>query len=79
MTPVQRPSPGTDSPRIVSTMRLRKGMQVRELSKKVGQVPREGTVTAVRGSTVDVRWSDGHRSSMTGGYLVPAKRSAGSD
>lgn len=46
-------------------------MHVRELSKRVGQVPRQGKVTAVHGSTVEVLWDDGHRSSVTGGYLIP--------
>lgn len=55
-------------------MRLRTGMQVRELSKKVGQMPRRGKVLAVHGATVEVLWEDGHRSSVTGGYLVPAKK-----
>jgi len=54
-------------------MRLRKGMRVRELSKRVGQIPRIGKVLAVRGHTVDVEWSDGHVSSITGGYLDPVK------
>ena len=55
-------------------MRLRTGMTVRELSKKVGQIPRQGKVLAVRGSTVDVLWDDGRRSSVTGGFLLPVTR-----
>ena len=50
-------------------MRLRKGMHVRELSKRVGQIPRAGKVLAVRGPTVEVQWDDGHVSSLTGAYL----------
>lgn len=53
-------------------MRLRKGMQVQELTKRVGQIPRRGTVVEVHGDTVEVRWNDGHVSSVTGGYLFPA-------
>lgn len=58
-------------------MRLRKGMRVRELSKRVGQIPRHGVVLAVRGPTVEIRWDDGHVSSLTGAYLepVPAQHS----
>jgi hypothetical protein len=58
-------------------MRLRKGNRVRELAKKVGQVPREGKVVAVRGATVEVLWDDGHRSSVTGDYLFPVGRRPG--
>ncbi|MFH1104036.1 MAG: hypothetical protein V1757_03695 [Actinomycetota bacterium] len=50
-------------------MRLRKGMHVRELSKRVGQIPRSGKVLAVRGPTVEVQWDDGHVSSLTGALL----------
>ncbi|MBP1632126.1 MAG: hypothetical protein H6Q11_414 [Acidobacteria bacterium] len=52
-------------------MELRKGMRVRELTKKVGQVPRTGTVRAVRGATVEVHWDDGHVSSLSHGFLFP--------
>lgn len=52
-------------------MRVRKGMRVRELSKRVGQPARRGQVLAVNGRSVEVRWDDGHRSSVTGSYLFP--------
>lgn len=52
-------------------MELRKGVRVRELTKKVGQVPRTGTVLDVRGATVEVRWDDGHTSSLSHGFLFP--------
>lgn len=52
-------------------MELRKGMRVRELTKKVGQVPRTGTVLAVHGSAVEVHWDDGHTSSLSHGFLFP--------
>lgn len=55
-------------------MRLRKGMRVRELSKRVGQIPRQGRVVSVHGPTVEVLWDDGHRSSVTGSYLFPIHR-----
>ncbi len=55
-------------------MQLRKGMRVRELSKRVGQPGRTGKVLSVHGATVEVRWDDGHRSSVTGSYLFPESR-----
>lgn len=55
-------------------MKVRKGMRVREATKKVGQVPNRGKVLAVHGDTVEVRWDDGHTSSLTGGVLLPDKK-----
>ncbi len=55
-------------------MRIRKGMRVRELSKRVGIPARRGRVVAVHGETVDVLWDDGHQSSVTGSYLFPEFR-----
>ena len=55
-------------------MRLRKGMQVQELTKRTGQVPRRGKVIDVHGQSIEVRWDDGHVSSVTGSYLFPVKR-----
>ena len=52
-------------------MELRKGMRVRELTKKVGQVPRTGVVRGVHGATVEVQWDDGHVSSLSHGFLFP--------
>jgi len=52
-------------------MRLRKGMRVRELTKKVGQVPRIGRVKGLHGHSVEVEWEDGHLSSVSGAYLFP--------
>ena len=54
-------------------MRLRKGMKVRELTKRVGQVPRVGRVRELKGHSVEVEWEDGHTSSVTGSYLFPVK------
>ena len=55
-------------------MQLRKGMRVRELTKKVGQIPRKGKVLDVRGHTVEVEWDDGHVSSLSHGFLFPEKK-----
>jgi hypothetical protein len=55
-------------------MRVRKGMRVRELSKRVGQPPRRGRVLAVHDGTVEVRWDNGHQSSVSGSYLFPESR-----
>ena len=55
-------------------MRLRQGMRVRELTKKVGQPARQGTVLAVRDSSTEVRWEDGRVSSLSGAYLYPIKQ-----
>ena len=55
-------------------MQYRNGMRVRELSKRVGIPPRRGKVVAVKGASVEVLWDDGHRSSVTGGYLFPERR-----
>jgi hypothetical protein len=52
-------------------MRLRKGMRVRELTRKA---PRQGRVLAVHEGTVEVEWDDGHRSSGSGAYLIPIDR-----
>ena len=50
-------------------------MRVTELSKRVGRIPRKGVVIAVEGSSVRVRWDDGHESSTTG-PLFPVKDDA---
>ena len=49
-------------------------MRVRELSKRVGLPDRRGRVLDVHGATIEVHWDDGHRSSVTGGYLVPERQ-----
>jgi len=53
---------------------LRKGQRVTELTKKVGQRPRAGEVLAVRDDTVEVRWDNGHVSSLTGALLRPEQK-----
>jgi hypothetical protein len=55
-------------------MKYRTGMRVRELSKRVGIPPRRGKVVEVKGTSIEVQWDDGHRSSVTGGYLFPERR-----
>jgi len=47
-------------------------MRVRELTKKVGQVPRHGTVLSVHAHAVEIRWDDGHVSSLSNGLLFPS-------
>lgn len=55
-------------------MVLRKGMHVRELTKKVGQVGRTGTVIDIRDGVVEVRWDDGRVSTLSGAVLAPLKK-----
>jgi hypothetical protein len=54
-------------------MSLRKGTHVKTLTRTVGRQPRRGVVERVDGDTVEVRWSDGHISILSGGALVPDK------
>ena len=54
-------------------MSVHKGQRVKTLTKTVGREPRLGVVQAVQGSTVEVRWDDGHVSILSGGALVPDK------
>ena len=54
-------------------MSLRKGQRVKTLTKTVGREPRRGVVQRVDGGTVEVRWSDGHFSILSGGALIPDK------
>jgi len=59
-------------------MSMHKGQRVKTLTKTVGREPRRGVVQSVSGTTVEVRWDDGHVSILSGGALVtdkdPAKR-----
>ncbi|MDP3983763.1 MAG: hypothetical protein Q8Q52_01990 [Acidimicrobiia bacterium] len=52
-------------------MLLKKGQRVAELTKKTGQRPRLGVVIDLRDDSVEVRWDDGHVSSLTGALLHP--------
>jgi hypothetical protein len=49
------------------------GIRVEELTKKVGQVPRYGTVKAVHGESIEVKWEDGHVSIVSRQSLHPIK------
>lgn len=54
---------------------LKQGQRVEELTKKVGQVPRTGTVKQVEGQKIVVQWDDGHESVLFGSEgLLPAGR-----
>jgi hypothetical protein len=59
-------------------MSMHKGQRVKTLTKTVGREPRRGVVQSVKGTTVEVRWDDGHVSILSGGALVtdkdPARR-----
>lgn len=53
---------------------LKKGERVEELTKKTGQRPRVGMIIDIRSDSVEVRWDDGHISSVTGALLRPAAK-----
>jgi len=46
-------------------------MRVKQLTKKVGQAARTGTVLSIHGQTVEVRWDDGQVSSPSHSFLLP--------
>lgn len=50
---------------------FKKGQEVVELTKKVGQHGRTGKVEATHGESVEVRWSDGHISIVSPASLTP--------
>jgi DNA topoisomerase I len=60
---------------------VRVGDSVEAATRKVGQTPRRGTVTAVRGALITVRWESGDETNVipAAGSLtvVGAARSAG--
>ena len=41
---------------------LKPGMKVEQLTKKVGQVARQGKVIAVKENSIEVTWDDDHTS-----------------
>jgi hypothetical protein len=53
---------------------LKKGERVEELTKKMGQRPRVGLIIDIRRDSVEVRWDDGHVSSVTGALLRPVTK-----
>jgi len=55
-------------------MDLRKGMRVKQLTKKVGQAARTGTVLSIHGQTLEVRWHDGQVRSPSHSFLFPITR-----
>jgi Domain of unknown function (DUF1918) len=54
-------------------MTLHKGQRVRTLTKNVGSTPRRGVLVAVHGTTLEVRWDDGHTSILSDGTVVPER------
>ena len=52
------------------------GMRVEELTRRVGQVPRRGKVTAVHAESVEVEWEDGHTSIVSRQGLHAVKANA---
>lgn len=53
---------------------LRKGQQVTTLTKKAGQAVRHGIVVKVDEGFIEVKWDDGHVSTVTAEAIVPAKK-----
>ena len=53
---------------------MKKGERVEELTKKAGQRPRVGMIIDIRNDSVEVRWDDGHVSSVTGALLRPVTK-----
>jgi hypothetical protein len=54
---------------------MRKGMRVVRLTKKVGQAAPTGRIVAVRGSSYEIKWDDGHTSVTSPEGVLPAKES----
>ncbi len=54
---------------------LKTGMKVHRLTKKVGQASPVGTVTAIHGDSVEVKWDDGHTSIVSRISVVPVRKS----
>lgn len=57
-------------------MNPRKGHRARD-RRRIGQIPRHGTVVSVKGAAVEVHWEDTHDPSVTG-PVIQAKRGSGS-
>ena len=53
---------------------LRKGQQITTLTKKTGQAVRHGIVVKVDADFIEVKWDDGHVSTVTAESIVPAKK-----
>lgn len=54
---------------------LKQGTKVAELTKKVGQIARTGTVTEVRDDSLEIRWDDGHTSVISRRAVTPLRKS----
>ena len=54
----------------------RKGERIRELTKRVGAPARVGTIIAVRDGALDVRWDDGHTTTLRGAQVVRVRKKA---
>jgi hypothetical protein len=52
---------------------LKTGSKVERLTKKVGQAAPVGTVVAVHGDSVEIKWSDGHTSIIDRTAVRPTK------
>lgn len=50
---------------------VKKGEVVVEITKKVGQHAREGTVIDVKGEAVEIKWEDGHTSITSRTAVAP--------
>ena len=51
---------------------IRKGTRIERLTKKVGQFPETGKVTAIHDEfSVEVEWDDGHESIVSKSAVVP--------
>ena len=53
---------------------IKQGQRVTEMTRKVGQVGRIGTVTALHDKTAEVKWEDGHTSVISRISLTPVKK-----
>lgn len=51
---------------------IKNGQRVTEMTRKVGQVGRVGTVITIHGKSVEVKWEDGHTSVISRVALRPA-------
>jgi hypothetical protein len=51
---------------------MHKGMRVVRLTKRVGQTAPTGKIVAIRGSSYEIRWDDGHTSITSSEAVLPA-------
>jgi hypothetical protein len=55
---------------------MRKGTRVVRLTKKVGQAAPTGKIVAVRGTSYEIKWDDGHTSVTSPEAVLPVKEPA---